>query len=135
MNLTKTFPRSPKEKIAGLVHIPRMVDKARAFNGKTLGEYIFPCPLDKIILDFLKITAEEFALKVDEKLDLSFWIEEKSQEFEPKNKDEINCNILGRKPDTEEKIKEFVKLRNEIDVSRTDIQTWVDLIDLEEGRL
>ena len=39
--------------------LPRMIDKARAYNSKTLGEYIFPCPLDKIILEFLNTDYEE----------------------------------------------------------------------------
>ena len=55
MDLTKSFPRNPKIKMGGLVMVPRMIDKARAYNAKTLGEYIFPCPLDKIVLEFLDI--------------------------------------------------------------------------------
>ena len=53
MDLTQSFPRSPKMKMSGLVMVPRMIDKARAYNAEALGEYIFPCPLDKIILKFL----------------------------------------------------------------------------------
>jgi hypothetical protein len=36
-DLTKTFPRSPNEKMAGLVHLPRMLDKARAKEKGLLG--------------------------------------------------------------------------------------------------
>ena len=60
MNLSHTFPRSPRDKLNGLVHLPRMIDKALASKQNTLGEYIFPCPLDKIILNFLQIDAEEW---------------------------------------------------------------------------
>jgi hypothetical protein len=61
MNLNETFPRSPRDKMNGLVFLPRMIDKARAFKQNSLGEYIFPCPLDKKILEFLKIDVEEWA--------------------------------------------------------------------------
>ncbi|MEK6576069.1 MAG: DUF5069 domain-containing protein [Nitrospirota bacterium] len=30
LDLTKEFPRSPKEKLGGHVHLARMIDKARA---------------------------------------------------------------------------------------------------------
>ena len=53
MDLSKVFPRSPKQKMAGLVHLVRMIDKGRAYKEKKLADYIYPCPLDKIILNFL----------------------------------------------------------------------------------
>ena len=49
MDLSKVFPRSPKQKMAGLVHLGRMIDKGRAYKEKKLADYIYPCPLDKII--------------------------------------------------------------------------------------
>ncbi len=61
MNLTLQFPRSPNEAMAGLVHIPRMLDKARAAHQGTLGEYIFPCPLDEMLLEFVGVDFKEFA--------------------------------------------------------------------------
>ena len=39
LDLTKTFPRSPREKIAGLAHLPRMIDKARALENGSITEY------------------------------------------------------------------------------------------------
>ena len=114
-----------------------MIDKAHAFNRQTLGEYIFPCPLDNITLDFLGVSAEEFtqlAEKNDDP-DISRWIEEKSQRHDPEKKEWINGKILEGKPDTQEKKEKFLKIRDTIDPSRTEIKTWVDSIDLEEGRL
>lgn len=137
MNLTKAFPRSPQDTLAGLVHIPRMIDKARAHNANTLGQYIFPCPLDDIILNFLGVRAEEFARMAGDANNASFarWVEGKTRGRTPEEKQSVNREIIGRKPDTQEKKKMFLELRDNIDPSRTDIQTWVDLIDLEEGRL
>ena len=45
-----------------------------------------------------------------------------------------NQTLVSRAPDTEEKWKYFRGVRDKIDASRTDITTWADLLDLEEGR-
>jgi hypothetical protein len=42
---------------------------------------------------------------------------------------------LERQPDSENRWERFYELRDKIDSSRKDVTTWVDLIDLEEGRL
>ena len=52
-----------------------------------------------------------------------------------KELDFINEQILQRKPDSEDRLNYFNEIRNKIDPSRSDITTWVDLLDLEEGRL
>lgn len=51
-DLTREFPRSPHDTIAGYVIAARCVDKARADLAGTKGEYHSGCPLDKIWLDF-----------------------------------------------------------------------------------
>ena len=137
MDLSKTFPRSPRDKMSGLVHLPRMIDKALASKQNTLGEYIFPCPLDKIILDFLQIDAEEWVRLVHSQNEeqLARWVEKKCDSCQPHDMESVNRQILERKPDSEDRWKRFYELRDNIDSSREDIVTWVGLIDLEEGRL
>ena len=136
MDLSNAYPRSPNERMAGLVHLARIIDKARAFKKNQLSDYIYPCPLDKIILNFLRIDSDVFAIKAMEcgDDDIRIWAEEtlknkKSEEFKF-----INDQILERRPDTEDRLKFFNQIRDRIDPSRTDIYTWVDLLDLEEGR-
>ena len=136
MDLLNSNPRSPIETLALLVHVPRMVDKARAYKKNCLGEYIYPCPLDKIILDFLAIDAEEFAQKAANLNNDYFerWI---LKIREPKSLEAIrslNFEILDQSPKTQEQKEKFKQLRDKINEDRTDITTWVDLIDLEEGR-
>ena len=53
----------------------------------------------------------------------------------PKEIDLINEQILQRKPDSEDRLNYFDEIRNKIDPSRSDVTTWVELLDLEEGRL
>ena len=137
MNLTEETPRGPREKIADLVHVPRMIDKARAARQNTLGEYIYPCPMDKMMLEFLNVNSDSFQEKAcnDTEENLLNWITLQCQNRSPGDKDGINNKILKAHPDNPEKREYFNEILNEIDPSRTDITTWADLIDLEEGRL
>ena len=136
MDLSRAFPRSPKQKIAGLVHLGRMIDKGRAFKAKKLADYIYPCPLDKIILNFLHIEADKFAHMTIEKKDeeICAWAEELIESKSSKELDLINEQILQRKPDSKDRLIYFNEIKNKIDPTRSDITTWVDLLDLEEGR-
>ena len=67
MDLSKTSPRSPREKLAGYVHLLRMMDKCLASLAGTEGDYIYPCPMDQRLLDFTGITAEQFSKAVSGK--------------------------------------------------------------------
>ena len=136
MDLSKVFPRSPKQKMAGLVHLVRMIDKGRAYKEKKLADYIYPCPLDKIILNFLGIKADTFANITVEKKDeeISNWVKELIKSKTPNDLVLINKIILEKKPDSEDRLKYYNKTRDKIDPSRSDLTTWVDLMDLEEGR-
>jgi hypothetical protein len=137
MDLSRAFPRSPKQEMAGLVHLPRMIDKGRAYKENKLAEYIFPCPLDKIILNFLRVDTEVFANMTRDKKDdeINDWAKEQTKSKSQSDLDFINNQILERRPDSEDRLEYFNDLRNKIDPSRTDVDTWADLIDLEEGRL
>ncbi len=137
MDLSRAYPRSPKVKMAGLVQLARMIDKARAFRDNKMADYIYPCPLDKIILNFLRIDSDAFALKAMDCGDdeISVWSQEILKDKNAEEIDFINDQILERRPDSEDRLKYFHEVRNKIDPSREDINTWVDLLDLEEGRL
>jgi len=135
LDLRKEVPRSPKDKLCGIVHLPRMIDKVRALKENALGEYIYPCPLDKIILSFIRTNEDEFAEKAinlnNEELD--GWITQKTNGYSPTEIEFLNKKILDRKPDNNDRMEYFLEIRNKIDASRTDITTWAALIDLEEG--
>ena len=137
MDLTLSFPRSPKIKMSGLVMVPRMIDKARAYSAKTLGEYIFPCPLDKIILEFLNIDHEQIVYLAQKLTDgeMVFWINKRCLNRSEEDKEQINQKILERKPNTQESLNRFNKLLNKINPTRTDITTWVELLELDENRI
>lgn len=63
-DLMKHPPRSPRVRLGGFVHLPRFLDKARAKAVGQLGEFIFPCPLDKRLLEFTGVSAEAVLAEV-----------------------------------------------------------------------
>lgn len=137
MNLTKEYPRSPREQLAGYAHLPRMLDKCRAKLAGTIGEYIYPCPMDQRLLDFAGITAEQFTNVVRSATDdaaLAEWFRKTAKPHSPAEIEQWNEQFLQRGPDTEEKKAYFNRIRDAIDPTRTDITSWADLLDLEEGR-
>ena len=136
LNLNLAVPRSSKDTLAGLAHLPRMIDKARALRNDTLGEYIYPCPLDRHVLNFLETNAEDFAdlAEVNDDGQMATWADESGRSRTGKEKDLLNRKILNRKPDAAT-LAEFLDQRNQIDPTRTDVITWADLRDLEEGHI
>ena len=59
-DLTRHPPRSPRIRLGGFVHLPRLLDKTRAFAAGRIGEYVFPCNLDQRFFAFTGITPEAF---------------------------------------------------------------------------
>lgn len=139
MDLTKTAPRSAKDKLAGLVSFKRAIDKAKAYNEGHLGEYDYDCPHDKPLFEFLGTNGDEFARKVKE-LDtdeaISAWVQ--SAFLSKKSPAEIEAfddERMRWHPDPGSHSAEyFANLREKVAPGRPEIATWFDLLDLDEGR-
>ena len=137
MDLRKDFPRSMRFQLGGYAHLARMIDKCRAVLAGTEGEYIYPCPMDQLLLDYTGIAAESFTdavKRMPADKAIADWFQTASQPRNEAELAEFNQMILTRGPDTPEKLASFRKTRDAIDPSRTDITSWADLLDLEEGR-
>ncbi|MBM4121694.1 MAG: DUF5069 domain-containing protein [Nitrospira sp.] len=136
MDLRTSYPRSIRDKLAGYVHLARMIDKCRATLAGTQGEYIYPCPLDKRLLDFAGITPEQFAEAVRGKTDqaIADWFRKAAKPHSHAEIEQWNTMMLTRGPDTPEKWEYFRTLRDAVDPTRTDITSWADLLDLDEKR-
>jgi len=78
------------------VHLARMIDKAQAFKQNQIADYVYPCPLDKIILNFLRIDSDVFAIKTMECGDdeIRVWAEETLKDKKPEEFEFINDQIL-----------------------------------------
>jgi hypothetical protein len=56
----KDFPRRGRARIGDFYWLARMFDKARAKRDDTIFDYIYPCPLDKGVMERWGITPEQF---------------------------------------------------------------------------
>ncbi|HLY03820.1 MAG TPA: DUF5069 domain-containing protein [Candidatus Cybelea sp.] len=139
MNLTIEKPRSPKDKLIGLLSLKRVIDKAKAYNEGQLGEYDYDCPHDKPVFAFLGTNGEEFARKVKELGTddaIAAWVQsaflsKKSQaEIDKYNAERMHWHPEPGTPSATY----FENLRSQVAPDRKDIVTWFDLLDLDEGR-
>lgn len=61
----KTFPRRGREEFGGALWLLRVFDKARAAKDGTIFDYIYPCPMDKGVMDRWGISPEQFDAAVN----------------------------------------------------------------------
>jgi hypothetical protein len=135
------YPRSPQEKVGGLVYFGRMLDKIRLKHSEQLHPELHQnlgAGFDKRCVDFLHVSYEALARKVIEGLD-----DRTALDW---------CFSTGQRPDAEQIYvwNEFMRKRGWKDegteilerrkresglANRDDIQTMFDYIDVDEGRL
>ena len=138
MDLRTKFPRSMKDKLAGHVHVARMIDKCRAVLAGTEGEYIYPCPMDERLLEFTGITSDQFTAAVKNNSTdegVAAWFQQAAKPHTSVELEDWNQNMLARGPSSPDSAEKFKKYLAAIDPLRTDITAWSDLQDLEEGRV
>lgn len=64
-DLNRSVPRSPFDEIAGFPWLPRLLDKLRAHQAGTAGDYMpFPCPGDRNFLRHFGLPADELEAMV-----------------------------------------------------------------------
>jgi hypothetical protein len=138
--MRKPHPRSPYEKLGGYVHLPRLIDKARlhrqglldGYNYKTVG-------FDKHLLAFLKLDGDAFeqvANRLNSDEEVLRWVHKNGAKHSPDELERWNKAMISRSPDTAEKTARFLHFLKEAGgEGRTDIRTYFDLIEFDEGRL
>src|SRR5207249_1541657 len=91
---------------------------------------------NKTLLSFLEVSDQDFAYSAKSRTD-ALILEWLAIHARPRSKKQVeiwNKQMLERGPEDEAQWTYFKKTRDAIDPSRTDIVTWIDLLDLEEGR-
>jgi Domain of unknown function (DUF5069) len=138
--MQKLRPRSPYQKLGGFVHLPRLIDKARlhrqgllnGYNYKTVG-------FDKHLLAFLKLDGDDFeeiANRFDDDAQILHWIDNNGMKHSADEIEHWNREMISRHPDTAAKRARFNHFLKEAGgAERTDIKTYFDLIEFDEGRL
>jgi hypothetical protein len=56
----KTYPRRGREPIGDALWLLRLSDKARAHLAGTIYDYVYPCPMDKGVMERWKVPRKEF---------------------------------------------------------------------------
>lgn len=140
LDLTKTFPRSPRATLAGYVIAGRTLDKCRAAIAGTNAEYHFDCPLDNQFLGFAEIKAEDFknfvATGADDEA-VAAWIQKNAK---PRDRQEIikwNNKLRYTRPcDMPIELQEFLEgyIPKYIPAGKI-VNNWFDVYDIEEKRI
>jgi hypothetical protein len=135
-DLTKRPPRSPRVRLGGYVLLPRLIDKGRATVAGTNGEYNYNCPLDQRFFELVGADAEAFKQQIAAgkgDIELLDWIQANAKN--KRNFDEIQTWSISqeRRSPTDPESKElFERIRNGAAPHRTDVQTWFELLDLDD---
>ncbi len=136
MDLTKTAPRSVREKMLGLVQLARTTDKAKALAHGQIGEYNYESPMDQGVFEFLGMDPKEFLNLVKSAKDdgeIEAYVKPFVAKKDSQSIDAFNKKWLWSVP-TGDSLKHFQEQLGKIAPTRTDVTTWSDLLDLEEGR-
>jgi hypothetical protein len=141
-DLTKDYPRSPRETLCGYVIAARTLDKCRATLAGIAGEYHYDCRLDNVFFAFAQISADNFKNFVasgasDEAV--AEWIEQ-SAKRRPRTEiikwnNEWRYKRLSEMPDAiQEFMEEYIPLFVPAGI-RHHIDYFFDIYDAEEKRI
>ena len=140
MDLTKAYPRSPRETLLGIPMLPRMIDKARAVLSDTVGEYVYgeKSPFDMAVLQYLGLAPGAFLEGVRESPDdaaMSSWLEAHARKATPAEADQFAQIFLNDGDDDEDRAR-FHERRAKLPLQVQDrVKGWADLLDVAEGRI
>lgn len=135
-DLSQHPPRSSRTRLGGYVHLPRLLDKARAHAFGKLGEYIWNCPLDKRLVAFNGIDLEALLAEVKQgksDAELLEWVLANSRPGRQAWEIEAWSNwLLNMTPGDANRHKIFSDLITQHAAKRDDIRTFFDRLDLDD---
>jgi hypothetical protein len=141
-DLSREYPRSPFESLAGFPWLPRLIDKVRAMAAGTLGEYVpFPCPADQRFMTAVGVTADDLQGRIDSGLDdaaVGDWIAGSLTPGSEARFAEFRRYLTGpslpeRQPALAEMKAKLAAARPDLDLSAVD--SFIKLICVEEGHV
>jgi len=137
-DLTQHPPRSPRLRLGGFVLLPRILDKGRAELAGKLGEYHFAGKgLDRHFFNFVGLDHESLKQQIAKGLsdfELLTWIQANAKnQRQPWEIAAWSEYHLNRVPDSDaETLPEFATKVSKFSATREDINTWFDLVDLDD---
>lgn len=143
---TSQYPRSPKEQIGGLAHLGRLFDKIRMRNEGKIQDYNYlTIGFDKYLLDLLEISGEDLETRVlqggtDE--EVLAWVQKNGKTLTDEERTQWNERIFNGGPQNEAAQQRFQARIAEVAAKRglpveqlSSLTRWVDIIELDEGRM
>ena len=135
-NLTLHPPRSPRVRLGGFAHLPRLIDKARAFAAGVNGDYHYNCPIDQRFFAYSGLGADAFLAEVKAGKSDGELLAYVQAHLQPgRHPSEIAAwslwfeQLAPTPPDTRAYFND-VHRRNA--PNRDDIATWFDWLDLDD---
>jgi len=135
-DLTRHPPRSPRSRLGGYAHLPRLIDKARAFAAGRNGEFHYNCPVDQRFFTYSGINPDAFLVEVKAGKSDSELLAFVQAHAEPKRHPaEIAAwsiwfeQLTPTPPDTRQF---FNEVHRKNAPHRDDIATWVDWLELDD---
>jgi hypothetical protein len=133
-DLAQRPPRSPRVRLGGYAHLPRLLDKARAFAAGKQGEYEYNCPLDGQFFQFTGIGQKAFLAAVKTgKSDTQMlaWVNARAKRLPPEIL-QWSSWMEGRCPGGAEGHGRFQQAVSKLAPERTDIATFFERLDLDD---
>ena len=135
-DLTKQPPRSPRVRLGGYVHLPRLLDKCRAALAGTNGEYNYDCPLDQTFFSFAGVDAKALKRQVATGKgdgEVLAWLQKHQKPHRgPAEVAAWSAFQEQLAPATPDLREFFNEVHQKIGPQREDIRTWFDLLDLDD---
>jgi hypothetical protein len=137
IDLTQRPPRSMRQRLGGLVLLPRIIDKGRATLAGKNGEYNFNSPTDQYLVRFLgldlTILLKELATGKGDG-EILGWVHANAKI--PRTPWEVNAwsaYMETRGPDGDaESLASFAEYIGQHSKTREDIKSWFDALDLDD---
>jgi len=140
------YPRSPKVLLGGIAHLGRFIDKIRLRNVGKIQDYNYiTVGFDKYLADFLGIDAKAFEQRVlagGTDKELLGWVKTNGRKPSDQEIAQWSQGLLVSGPKDEAarqrfqgRLQDIANKRGMAVSSLPSVTTWVDVIELDEGRL
>lgn len=133
-DLTRHPPRSPRTRLGGFVHFPRLLDKARAVAAGRAGDFHYNCPFDQKFFEFTGIDHKVFMAELKKgrtDSEMLAYVRRKSKRkpFEIASWSSLMERWTPSLPDTRAF---FNDVHRKNAAQRDDIETWFDWLELDD---
>lgn len=136
MNLNTRAPRSPRVRLGGFAHLPRLLDKARGVIAGTPGEYHYNCPLDKLFFSFTGIDSEAMLAEIrtgKSDTEMLAWVRSRlPANIGDSAIEQWTASMNLRAPGSADGHAWFAEMIQKLAPERDDIRTFFDLLDLDD---